>query len=140
MYVLVFVLCVSVLSIILICSNLRFWISFPYLLFVFCVLLDTVTNVKVHTYVLFLPLCECSFIAMLMLLLQFRQTSSKMLSFLQFSVIPYGRRLKPTLSSLHEFTILFLDYLNVVLHSCCSTFHYSYFMFAFYFFLDSSEG
>lgn len=82
----------------------------------------------------FLPLCECSFIAMLMLLLQFRQTSSKMHSFLRFSVIPYGRRLKPTLSSLHEFTILFLDYLNVVLHSCCSTFHYSYFMFAFYFF------
>lgn len=134
MYVLVFVLCVSVLSIILICSNLRFWISFPYLLFVFFVLLDTVTNVKVHTYVLFTFVWVWFY-------RHFNVTASISANILQnaqfilrFSVIPYGRRLKPTLSSLHEFAILFLDYLNVVLHSCCSTFHYSYFMFAFYFF------
>lgn len=140
MYVLVFVLCVSVLSIILICSNLRFWISFPYLLFVFFVLLDTVTNVKVHTYVLFTFVWVWFY-------RHFNVTASISANILQnaqfilrFSVIPYGRRLKLTLSSLHEFAILFLDYLNVVLHSCCSTFHYSYFLFAFYFFLDSSEG
>lgn len=57
---------------------------------------------------------------------------------LLFSVIPYGRRLKPTLSSLHEFTILFLDYLYVILHSCCSTFHYSYVFVLLL--LDSGEG
>lgn len=135
MFCFFFVLCV--LSIILICSNLRFWISFSYLLFVFFVLLDTVTNVKVHTYVLFY-LCECGFIAIFMLLLNFGKHLPKC-TFLLFSVIPYGRRLKPTLSSLHEFGILFLDYLYVVLHSCCSTFHYSYVFFVLLL-LDSSEG